>query len=142
MFNKISSFFSVLTIVAFLFVFSANDVFAQKRQMPPGNSTIPILSETTMESIVLDDLDTDLVKKYIGIIVLNESDAIPAQTTEAQVAATLVKSLSKRQLASFGRSSSSSASKQKACVGNFCTTAQCSDLSYGGMWASLGLCVE
>ncbi len=140
MFNKISSFFSVLAIVTFLFVFSANDVFAQKRQMPPGNSTIPILSETEMSSIVLDDLDADLVKKYIAIIILDESDAIPAETREAQVAATLVNSLNKRQLATFGRNTSSAA-KQKACVGDLCTTAQCSDLNYGDMWSWMGLCV-
>lgn len=141
MFNKISSFFSVLAIVTFLFVFSANDVFAQKRQMPSGNSTIPILSETAMKAIVLDDLDADLVKKYIVILIMDESDAIPAETTEAQVAATLVKSLTKRQLATFGRNSSSSAAKQKACVGDFCTTAQCSSLNYGDMWSWMGLCV-
>ena len=140
MFNKISSFFSVLSIVTFLFVFSANDVFAQKRQMPSGNSTIPVLSETAMQSIVLDDLDAELVKKYIVTLVLGESDIIPTETIEAQVAATLLKSLTKPQLATFGKQNT--AAKQKACVGDFCTTAQCGDLSYGDMWSWMGLCVN
>ena len=108
--------------------------------MPSGNSTIPILSEATMKSIVLEDVNEELVKKYIAILVLNESEVIPANTNEAQVAATLVNGLSKRQLAQFGEQNS--ATKQKACVGDFCTTAQCSDLNYSDMWSWMGLCVD
>ncbi len=135
MLNKIASFISILSLTAFLFVFSANDVFAQKRQMPPGNSTIPVLSETTMESIVLDDLDADLVKKYFGIIVSSSKEVISAESMEARVAATLANSLTKEQLAVFSKNFNA---KQK----DNPNLVECEVLNYPSMWGWMGLCNE
>ncbi|MFK7905133.1 MAG: hypothetical protein AB8B69_08410 [Chitinophagales bacterium] len=135
MLNKISSFVSILSLTAFLFLFSANDVFAQKRQMPPGNSTIPILSETAMKSLVLQDLDAELVKKYLGIIVCFPKEVISAESTEARVAATLVSSLSKEQLAVFSQTFNA---KQK----DNPNLVECEVLNYPSMWGWMGLCNE
>ena len=137
--NKISAFFSAFILTICLMLTSSADVLAQNRQMPPGNSTIPVLSEQKMESLDMDKLDTDLLVRYISTLIFNPSEQIPAKSLEARVANTMVKSLSQTQLDSFSQQSSS---KAKACVGDFCTTAQCSDLNYGDFWSSIGLCVD
>ena len=136
--NKISAFFSAFILTICLMLTSSADALAQNRQMPPGNSTIPVLSEQKMESLDMDKLDTDLLVRYISTLIFNPSEQIPAKSLEARVANTMVKSLSQTQLDSFSQQSSS---KAKACVGDFCTTAQCSDLNYGDFWSSIGLCV-